>query len=297
MLADFFAYLHTTDRSPHTIRAYQSDLRTFARWFEQTNGQVLEPHLVTRMDLREYRQHLLRVERLAASTINRRLQAIRTYLRWAQERGLREGVPEVREIRQQAQAPRWLSKTEEAALRRAAERAVQSAALRSEQGRRWAVRNRALLLFLLNTGLRAEEACALQLNDLELGERKGRVCVQRGKGRKQRRVPLNAEARRALAAWLTVRPEVEHQWVFVGQRGNPITPSALRRIVSSLAYQARVDATPHTLRHTFAKRLVDAGVSLEQVAALLGHANLNTTRTYLTPGAQDLARAVEHLDK
>ena len=73
----------------------------------------------------------------------------------------------------------------------------------------------------------------------------------------------------------------------------------LRHVIGDLAYNAKLDpqeVSPHTLQHTFAKRLVDAGVSLEKVATLLGHSNLNTTRIYLTPGRQDLENAVGLLE-
>jgi len=69
--------------------------------------------------------------------------------------------------------------------------------------------------------------------------------------------------------------------VFLGQRGEPFTPSALRRRIADLARRAGGEATPHTLRHTFGKRLVDSSVSLEKVAALMGHTNLNTTQLYI----------------
>ncbi|MBU1661278.1 MAG: site-specific integrase, partial [Chloroflexi bacterium] len=70
---DFTAYLQSQDRSPLTVKGYRSDLRSFARWFEQTNGEQLTPQAITPTDLREYRHHLLDVERRKASTINRRL--------------------------------------------------------------------------------------------------------------------------------------------------------------------------------------------------------------------------------
>ncbi|MBN1449525.1 MAG: phage integrase family protein [Anaerolineales bacterium] len=152
---------------------------------------------------------------------------------------------------------------------------------------------------MLNTGLRAEEVCSLVTSNLEISERKGEVLVQRGKGRKQRRIPLNKQARQALSAWLEIRLETEASWIFTGQRGDAFSTSALRRIISALAYSARLDpdeVSPHSLRHTFAKRLVDQEVSLEKVAALLGHSNLNTTRICLTPGQGDLEKTVEVLE-
>lgn len=118
-----------------------------------------------------------------------------------------------------------------------------------------------------------------------------------GKGAKQRMVPLNKSAREALSLWQRHRPEdFDTDAYFVGQRDDPISTSTLYQIITDLAYHAQVEATPHVLRHTFAKRLVDQGVSLEKVAALLGHESLDTTSTYLTPSKHVLEEAVRTLE-
>ena len=82
--------------------------------------------------------------------------------------------------------------------------------------------------------------------------------------------------------------------LFTGQRGNPLQPSGIYYLIKRYAYDARLeDVTPHTLRHTFGKNLVDAGVPLDRVAQLLGHESVDTTRIYTTPSEQDLQREVE----
>ena len=153
-------------------------------------------------------------------------------------------------------------------------------------------RDLTLTLLLLHAGLRVAEVCALTLDDLTLTERKGAIKVQQGKGMKQRNVPLNATALRALQAWLKVRPEADHRRVFTGSGGEPLQARGVQHRLAELGRLAKVAVTPHTLRHTFAKNLVDAGVTLEKVAALLGHSSLNTTRVYTTPSALDLEKAV-----
>ncbi len=296
MFTAFETYLHHQGRASHTIRNYLSDLRQFAAWFEQTNGEALRPERVTPTDVREYRQHMLAVRRLHASTVNRRLAALSVWLDWARESGAIPYNPaeKVRGVRQQSAAPKWLTKRDQGRLEREAERGVLAA--RTSPARMRAVRDLAIVTLMLHTGLRAGEVCALQLDDVVLRERSGQVVVRAGKGDKARSVPLNKTAREALRAWLEVRPEDGGAWFFVGQGGAGFTPSALRRRVAALARRANVAATPHTLRHTFGKRLVDSGVSLEKVAALMGHANLNTTRLYVLPGEHDLARAVAVLE-
>jgi integrase/recombinase XerC len=124
--------------------------------------------------------------------------------------------------------------------------------------------------------------------------------VRSGKGIKQREIPLNKQARAALSAYLEEREQIdiddldeeERERVFFGQRG-PLTERGLDQLVAKYAYQARLEnCTAHTLRHSFAKNLVNAGTSLDEVATLLGHESLNTTRVYTRPSRQDLERSV-----
>ncbi|RLC77141.1 MAG: integrase [Chloroflexi bacterium] len=271
--------------SAHTTAAYLSDLSDFKKWFEETNGEAFDPSAVTSIDVREYRRYLLN-RKAKPATINRRLAALSTFFRWAKAEGLAKENPtgDVRGVQATRLAPRWLSRKEQLALLRAVHK-------------RGKARDIAIITLLLHTGLRVSEACSLRLADLKLNKRKGELRV-RGKGLKERVVPLNAEVRKALRDYLAVRPAVEHDFVFVGQRGEPLTPSGIQRLVKGYACRAGLeDCTPHVLRHTFAKNLVDSGVPLDRVAALLGHENLNTTRIYTAPSLQDLMEAVERLVK
>jgi integrase/recombinase XerC len=113
---------------------------------------------------------------------------------------------------------------------------------------------------------------------------------------KQRVLPLNNSARKSLKAWFDVRPETDLQNVFISQRG-AIKARAVQSILEDLGKSARISKmTPHMARHTFAKNLVNSGVSLEKVAMLLGHTSLDTTMVYTTPGFSDLDQAVRVLD-
>ncbi|MCS5697317.1 tyrosine-type recombinase/integrase, partial [Desulfofundulus thermocisternus] len=108
-----------------------------------------------------------------------------------------------------------------------------------------------------------------------------------------REVPLNVTARRIIQEWLTVHPGGD--WLFPGRRKGHITARTAEKILEKYARLAGVEVTPHQLRHTFCKMLVDAGESLDRVAVLAGHSNLNTTARYTRPGIQDLEKAVEKL--
>jgi integrase/recombinase XerC len=146
-------------------------------------------------------------------------------------------------------------------------------------------------------GLRVEECSHDELRDLDIDrERSGSVLVRNGKGDKERKVPLNSEARRVLRLWRDVRP-------FGQTQGKPasaaeslfcVSKRTLQRNVSTLGAQIGVpDLTPHWLRYTFAKRLERNGESIETIRDLLGHESIETTKRYLKSSAEELQSAVE----
>jgi len=283
------------------VKGYLSDLRCFVRWFEQTNGEAFTLQAVTPTDVREYRQFLLVVETHKANTVNRRLASLATLMKWAKESGKIEHDPtgNVHAVPQTNPGPRYLDKKEQYALQRAIEKDMQLARMRYPK--RWVSRQRdaAMVVFLLHTGLRLSEALTLQLGDVQLAERKGQVLVRQGKGGRVRTVPLNVQARKAMQEWLAVRPgNGSHVWVQVeGEPSDGLSNRSVQRVLVRIGQDAGLEhLTPHVLRHTFAKNLVDSGVGLEKVAALLGHSNLNTTRIYITPNQKDLEQAVERLE-
>ncbi|RMD60996.1 recombinase [Candidatus Parcubacteria bacterium] len=290
----FKQYLQEQDKSPLTIQGYLADLRIFVRWFQQTNGEEFSLSRWASADVRAYRQHLID-QGAKPQTINRRLAALASLGNWAASAGHLPANPaiHVRSLASAPLPPRWLDRREKAALLRAVERDVQHA--RAHYPRLWVLRLRdaVMVILLLNTGLRVGELCALQLSDVHLSERKGSLVVRAGKGRKQRRLPLNSQTRRSIGEWLLHRPPADSSALFVNQRGAAVTKRTVQRAVGRYAADAGLEnVSPHTLRHTFAKSLVDSGVSLEKVATLLGHSDLNTTRIYITPGERDLADAV-----
>jgi integrase/recombinase XerC len=301
LVKEFGNYLLENDKAVLTVKGYISDLRCFVRWFEQTNGEAFTLQAVTPTDVREYRQFLLVVETHKANTVNRRLASLATLMKWAKESGQIEHDPtgNVHAVPQTNPGPRYLDKKEQYALQRAIEKDMQLARMRYPK--RWVSRQRdaAMVVFLLHTGLRLSEALTLQLGDVQLAERKGQVLVRQGKGGRVRTVPLNVQARRAMQEWLTVRPgNGSHVWVQVeGEPSDGLSNRSVQRVLVRIGQDAGLEhLTPHVLRHTFAKNLVDSGVGLEKVAALLGHSNLNTTRIYITPNQKDLEQAVERLD-
>jgi site-specific recombinase XerD len=275
---------HPVGVSAYTIRDYVGGVRKFADWYYQSNGEKMLPENVTPVDIRNYKEHLQVAKRYKPATINRHLSSLRTYFGWVIEEGMIEDDPiRVRNVEEPQTAPRSLDEKTYLQLLRAAQR----------HGNK---RDEAILQVLRHTGLRVGELCSLTLDDIEISPRKGKVTVQSGKGGKYREVPLNLDARKALQAYFDERPHVDDDHVFIGQRGNGLTPSAVQALVKKYAHHARLDeVTPHVLRHTFGRSLIDRGVDLVTVKELMGHKRVDSTARYTKPSQRDLEGAVARL--
>jgi site-specific recombinase XerD len=284
VVADYKEYLEQTGKSANTVKAYVHDVGAFSSWYEQTTGDEFAPGIVDPREITEYRGHLLQ-RGSSPATVNRRLVSLRRFFLWAKKQGMINDSPfemleKVRVKEQKDVAPRWLSRKEQLSLLRAV-----------RQGKNQ--RDLAIIQLMLGAGLRISETGALKVSDLELNDRSGRVHVRTGKGMKSRSIPLSLHVRRALQAYLKERPDEDEEDLFLGQRG-PLSEWGIHAIVKKYAYQARLEGvTAHTLRHSFAKNLVDSSTPLDQVATLLGHESLDTTRIYTQPSERDLERAVQ----
>jgi site-specific recombinase XerD len=284
-VTQFIAELQRQEAAARTLKNYESDLLCFGRWFQNSVGEAFTAERVTPTDVRDYKAHLLTVERRKPATINRRLASLRKFFQWAKAIDRIQELPSdsVKGVQSVPRAPKSLEKREVDRLIRAAER----------DGNK---RNLAILQTLRHTGIRVGELCALKQNDVEISERKGLLTVRSGKGGKHREIPLNNDLRKAIEAYQAVRPKVLDSHLFIGQRGEGLKPQAVENVVKKYARAAGLeDVSPHTLRHTFGKLVLDAGEDLVIVAKLLGHERLETTAIYTQPSDRDLERAVEKL--
>jgi integrase/recombinase XerC len=277
--------------APLTIRSYRHDLVLFLKWIEQTQGSPLALAGLSDADILSYRQHLVNVARLRPATINQRLQAIRWLCRWAHRQKILAVDPST-DIKALPMArrrqPAGLTEPEAHALLRVA----------GASRRGHAKRNYAVVQLLLQTGLRIGEVVALRVADVVLRERSGCVRVRHGKGGKEREVPLNASARRALRLYLQARPQVQpDQPLFLSDRDRVLSGRSLQNLIRCLARQAkitRIPISPHTLRHTFALNYLRQNPGkLVPLASLLGHESLDTTALYTQPSAEELADDLE----
>src|SRR5215212_9828822 len=283
----FLQDLARQETSPQTRRAYQLDLLDFASWLARTVGETFSPEAVTPTDVREYRGYLINVEKRQPATVNRRLAALRRFFVWAKATGLAKELPtdNVKGVASSPRAPHWLEKRDVDRLIRTVERHGNP-------------RDLAIVLVLRHTGIRVSELSSLMLGDVETSERKGSLTVRSGKGGKFRVLPLNVDARRAIASYLEVRPTVTDDHLFIGQRGQGVSSRAVELLVTKYGRLAGLeDVTPHTLRHSFGKHALDAGADLVSVSALLGHQRLETTAIYTTPSRRDLEKVVAKLEQ
>jgi integrase/recombinase XerC len=276
-------YLRTLTES--TADQYQRGLEDFAEWYRGTYAEEPQPALLTDEELREWRGFLSGVRKLAASTVNVRLSAVK---------GLARSVGRelsVRGVRQVEQPIDPLNGRELGRL---------IAAIESHSwGPDWLQkRNRALVSVMARAGLRVKEVVSLDLGDIEINERSGRVTIRQGKGLKERRVPLPLQTRRALSAYLESRPTwAKRQALFLTKTGNRLSTRAVQRLVKVAAQRAGIDkdVTPHVLRHTYATRFLRKTGDLATLQDILGHTNIATTSRYLHPDAAQMQEMVENL--
>jgi site-specific recombinase XerD len=253
-----------------TRRSYRGDVEEFGRWLDERKVSIREVDVRV---LTEYVTDLgrARQRKLAPATIARKIAAVRSFLRYTL------GPAQVPDGSLAPRRPRRLPDTPKAAE-------VEAALAALDGDGPLALRNRALVELVYSAGLRSSEAVGLDLADVDFDREQLHV---RGKGGKERIVPLGEEAGHLLARYLhEARPELlrgAENAVFVSARGNRLDTSTLRRIF----------AHPHRLRHAFATHLLEGGADLRTIQELLGHSSLSTTQLYSHVDGRRLRRVYD----
>jgi integrase/recombinase XerC len=259
--------------SPHTVRAYLTNLEQLLVFARERREREPTPADLDIPLLRSYLASLF--EKNEPVTIARKLSSVRAFLRFLRrERVIEENLAMlVRPPKAKKALPSFLTPEQAAAL-------VEAPTARKRAGSSpLALRDAAILEVLYGCGLRVSECVGLDLGDLESAE----LRVRRGKGGKDRVVPLGRKARAALDAWLASRAMLSPlgQAVFVNARGGRITTRSVRRFVDKHAITGSVpDTHPHALRHSYATHLLGSGADLRSIQELLGHASIKTTARY-----------------
>ncbi len=277
--------------SPHTLTAYRRDLEAFTEFLNRHTGGEWDFTTVDRLALRGFLGELER-RGLARRSMARALSAIRALYRFLQtHHGLeRSPVRAARTPRAARKLPGYLDRDRTELLFESAE---QRAAGPDPAGQR----DLAILELFYSSGLRLSELTGLNLSDLDLLSDQVKV---RGKGRKERLVPLGSRASRALRGYLKRREEEtrtvrgDRHAVFVGRQGRRLTPRTVQRVVHRALDSIGAEGLKtHSLRHTFATHLLDAGADLRAVQELLGHASLSTTQIYTHTSVERLKKVYQ----
>ena len=260
--------------SEHTVAAYASDVRGFVDWAARSG--ISAPGDVKRTTPRRYLA-FLSTRNYARRSMARKAAALRRYFAWLVRTGRLTTDPTagLQARGGDGRLPRVLDRGDLDEL-------LEGSAPDGEPVWR-RKRDDAVLEVLYGSGVRVSELCGLDTTSLDLA---GSAATVRGKGAKERRVPLSAPAVRALRAWLAVRHDVVvddpaapggRQPLFGNERGKRLTPRDVRRIVDR---RSPSPTHPHALRHSFATHLLDNGADLRAVQELLGHADVATTQRY-----------------
>jgi integrase/recombinase XerC len=267
--------------SEHSIRAYESDLRQFLAYLSPPDLAPPPPAAIDLLILREWLASLYRDE-LSAVTLRRKLAAVRGLFRFL----LREGVVPLNVARlvRTPKAPKKLPEVMTAEQVNSLIDGVGGAELE----RSYPARDRAIFELLYGCGIRVSELAGLNLEDIDRSEGWLRV---RGKGKKERQVPLPGQAAQALERCLAERPVVRDQpAVFLNHHRTRLTTRGISGIVKLYATYLSNDpgVHPHSFRHAYATHLLADGADLRAIQELLGHARLSTTQKYTQVSLTDL---------
>lgn len=306
ILAGYRAALERADISDHARRGYANRVAGFLEWLAdgtdlEVDGDPLSHPHARDFAVRDYRTWLKTIRKAPPSTVNATLTALDNFY----GSHLHLGRPVIKRERLPQTAPEALTEAEQRRFIRAAARA--------------STRDRAIGLLMLYSGVRVEEAEQLDVDDVPLSARRGKVIVRAGKGTDggtYREVPLHRAARAATSAWLEERArllERDHDGqdteeptpaLFVSRLGGRLSLRSIRTVINQLGVAAglvhdhgpaagKSRVHPHTLRHSFATQLRRRGVDIVTIADLMGHASLDTTRTYARSSEADRAKAIE----
>jgi integrase/recombinase XerC len=289
-LAEYLQHLAIEkNSSPYTVKSYREDLTQALDFFVTRLGMASpRPQQISTRLLRAYLAHL-HEQGFARSSIARKLASVRSWCRFLCRQGALTNNPAagLRNPRLEKKLPRFFSREDMLRL-------LEAPPGDSPLG----VRDRAILETLYSAGLRVGELVSIDLEDVDLGEGLAKVC---GKGRRERLALLGPPCEEAIAAWLPYRTALlgsraaTQTALFLNKRGTRLTTRSIGRLLEKYLKTAGLNpqASPHTLRHSFATHLLDAGADIRSVQELLGHKSLGTTQMYTHVTMQRLRESYE----
>ena len=293
---DFLVHLaKERDVSPNTVKAYDRDLREFTAFLGRYyGGAEWSWQGVDRLAMRGFLGHLAR-RGLSKRSMTRTLSAVRSFYRYMHRNEIVDANPAraVGAPKLERHLPGYLDRAQIDLL-------FQMAETRAWEGKFRDVRNLAILELFYSTGMRLSELEGLSRTDLDLVSQQVKV---RGKGRKERIIPVGDAATRALRNYEAKRdelvraigPRADRMAVFIGPTGKRLRVRAIQRAITAFLREIDEEAglTVHSLRHTFATHLLDAGADLRAVQELLGHSSISTTQIYTHTSVERLKKVYQ----
>ena len=289
--------------SQNTIISYMNDIKRFLKEMNLGSNDY-----VTAADIRKWVNEMLTPTEgtaLAVSTINRRLNSLRSYYAWAVKNNRLQQNPmlDIRDLKSaddDSEKIMWLTEDEfEELLHIIRKKPVNSRGVNPEEKYR---RDRAIIYLFTYAGLRVDELSNLKINDIDLEMKRIRIV---GKGMKVRSVPISNVLLAEIKDWFAFREEMakkkshveESPYVFYSQRSPKFTVRGIQTMIEGYSLPNK-KLTPHMFRHTFCKWMLKAtNNDIEKVRRLAGHSNIATTSRYLKDSYSDLADAVDALPK
>ncbi|HEY7635502.1 MAG TPA: tyrosine recombinase XerC [Gemmatimonadales bacterium] len=279
LVEDFLIHLDKErGQSPHTVKAYRRDLESFSEFCDRHYGGDWSWERVDRLGLRGFLGELQR-RGLSKRSAARSLSAVRSFYRFLQvHHGVQNSAARAAKVpKLDKRLPTYLDRGH-------TERLFAWAEERAGGDEFAPTRDLAILELFYSTGIRLSELSGMNLEDLDLLSDQAKV---RGKGRKERIVPVGSRAVLVLRRYLNLRDTVaahrgaDRRAVFLSRRGKRLSPRSIQRIVHAMFDAVGGDGLRvHSLRHSFATHMLDAGADLRAVQELLGHASLSTTQVY-----------------
>lgn len=283
----FIDYLNKNDKSPGTVTTYTTNIRYFIQYYVESYSEEFNPENVIMMDLQDYRNYLLNVKRQKASTINNKIAALKEYFFFLQSNGIIKNNPaeNIKKIRvNKPTAPKSFSNSDFKKIKRY---------VYKNQNEMWI----SIFELLSKTGIRVSELINIRLTDINMGDRSGNLRVI-GKNQKERNVPLNVDARKAIADYLKVRDEksISSDYLLLSERKAPFTRSGIFKILKRWENDTNIKIHPHMFRHHFAIQLLNnpnANADINTVQYLLGHESIESSAIYLKVRQEDLEKSID----
>jgi len=295
VLAGYGAWLKLQPLAARSREAYLAQVRDFVTWLagSEHGAKALADQHVRDWAVRDYKRFAKTTKRWGPASVNQALAAIDNFYR-----SLGAGRPDVAREELAQTAPRALDEAEQRTFLRFVAASPSA-------------RDRAIATVFFYTGLRLSELAALDMTDVAISARRGRVTIRTGKGDAYREVPLNSACRTAVEEWFTARTKqlaalaaaaaaagegaqrTEPSAVWLSRSGTRMSSRAVDLVVRRLAREASLELSAHVLRHTCVTNLIRSGADVVLVAEIAGHRRLDTTRRYSLPSQADKDAALE----